>query len=193
MLAQLPSNMILTRVRPSIYLPSCVLVWSCVSASTAAAHNYQGLIAVRFFLGIVEAPFFPGAFYLLSCWYTRRELALRTAVLYSGLVLATAFSGLIASGVLSHLDGARGIAGWRWLFIIEGAGSFFAALFAFVLLPDYTDSKTGSTPWLFTAEEREIAAQRITLDRVSLPAADRSVWHGLSLAVKDYRTWLFVS
>ena len=66
MLAQLPSNMILTRVRPSLYLPACAAVWSCVSAATAGTHNYSGLIAVRFFLGIVEAPFFPGVWSSLS-------------------------------------------------------------------------------------------------------------------------------
>ena len=60
MLAQLPSNMILTRVRPSLYLPLCAAVWSVVSGCTAATHSYTGLILVRFFLGIVEAPFFPG-------------------------------------------------------------------------------------------------------------------------------------
>lgn len=67
MLAQLPSNMILTRVRPSIYLPLCVAVWSCISASTAAVRDYQGLIAVRFFLGIAEAPFFPGVSTAHNC------------------------------------------------------------------------------------------------------------------------------
>lgn len=133
------------------------------------------------------------AFYLLSCWYTRKELALRTAVLYSGLVLATAFSGLIAAGVFSGLDGARNIAGWQWLFIIDGSGSFFAALVAFFLLPDYIESKTGSGRWLFTEEERELAAKRMALDRVSLPEADRSVWYGVRLALRDYRTWIFVS
>ena len=217
MLAQLPSNMILTRVRPSIYLPACVAVWSCVSAATSAAGSYKGLVTIRFFLGIVEAPFFPGvsgnklaltsalqpghiftctfsqAFYLLSCWYTRKELALRTAVLYSGLVLATAFSGLIAAGVFAGLDGARGIAGWQWLFIIEGAGSFFAAVIAIFLLPDYPESEKGSGAWLFSAYERKLAADRILLDRVSLPQSDRSVWVGLRLAVTDYRTWIFVS
>ncbi|KAF4464588.1 major facilitator superfamily transporter [Fusarium albosuccineum] len=156
MLAQLPSNMILTRVRPSLYLPACVMVWSCVSAATAGVTSFSGLVAVRFFLGIVEAPFFPGAFFMLSAWYTRKELALRTAVLYSGLVLATAFSGLIAAGIFSGLSDKAGLHGWQWLFILEGAGS------------------------------------RIALDRVSLPEADRSVWHGLSLAVKDVRTWIFV-
>jgi MFS family permease len=69
MLAQLPSNMLLTRVRPSIYLPLCAAIWSCVSAATAGTQNYGGLIAVRFFLGIVEAPFFPFvAIILLTCF-----------------------------------------------------------------------------------------------------------------------------
>ncbi|KAL4880546.1 major facilitator superfamily domain-containing protein [Aspergillus karnatakaensis] len=191
MLAQLPSNMIITRVRPSIYLPCCVMVWSCVSAATAGVTNFSGLVAVRFFLGIVEAPFFPGAFYVLSAWYTRKELALRTAVLYSGLILATAFSGLIAAGIFAGLENARGLTGWQWLFIIEGAGSFLAAIFAMALLPDYIDSNSGSGTWLLTPQEREVAAQRIAADRVSVPDADRSVWYGVSLAVKDYRTWIF--
>jgi len=192
MLAQLPSNMILTRVRPHLYLPLCAAVWSCVSGSTAAAQSYGSLIAVRFCLGIVEAPFFPGAFYVMSCWYTRKELALRTAVLYSGLVLATAFSGLIAAGVFAGLDGVAGLAGWRWLFLLEGIGSFTAAITALFVMPDYPESKTGSGRWLFSEEERKFAAERIVRDRVSQPEADRSVWFGLRLAAKDYRTWIFV-
>jgi MFS family permease len=190
---QLPSNMILTRVRPSLYLPFWVCVWSCLSAATAGANNYPHLIIIRFFLGIAEAPFFPGAFYLLSCWYTRRELGLRTAVLYSGLVLATAFSGLISAGVFSGLDGVRGLSGWRWLFIIEGAASFGFGLAAMFLLPDFPESMTGSGKWLLTEDERKVAVERIKRDRVSNQESDHSVWYGLKLAVKDYRTWVFVS
>lgn len=129
---------------------------------------------------------------MLSAWYTRKELALRTAVLYSGLVLATAFSGLIAAGIFSGLSEVRGLQGWQWLFILEGAGSVVAAMLAFILLPDFPESKTGSAQWVFSKDERELAQQRIALDRVSLPDADRSVWHGLSLAVKDLHTWIFV-
>lgn len=113
MVMQIPSNMILTRVRPSLYLPLWALVWSTVSACTSTVHTFGQLIAVRCLLGITEAPFFPGVFYLLSCWYTKRELGLRMAVLYSGLVIATAFSGLISAGVFADLDQIRGLAGWR--------------------------------------------------------------------------------
>jgi MFS family permease len=192
-LMQLPSNMILTRVRPSRYLPLFVCLWSVVSGCTAAADNYTHLVVIRFFLGIVEAPFFPGVFYLLSCWYTRKELALRTAVLYSGLILATAFSGLIAAGVFAQLEGAHGLAAWRWLFLIEGALSFGFGLLALLLLPDFPGKRKGSGRWLFTEEEREVSVQRIERDRVSATEADRSVWYGLKLTIADYRTWVFVS
>jgi hypothetical protein len=57
---QIPSNMILTKVRPSLYMPFWVCVWSCISAATAGTTSFGGLVAVRFCLGIAEAPFFPG-------------------------------------------------------------------------------------------------------------------------------------
>jgi hypothetical protein len=99
---------------------------------------------------------------------------------------------LIAAGIFAGLDGARGHTGWQWLFIIEGVGSFVAAIVALALLPDYVDSESGSGRWLLTPREREIAAARIAADRVSVPEAKSSVWYGVSLAVKDYRTWIFV-
>lgn len=137
--------MILTRVRPSLYMPFWVLIWSCISAATAGTHNFAGLIAVQFFPRVAEAPFFPRAVYLLSCWYTKKELGLRTAIPHSGLVLATANSGLLATGIFAGLDQARGLSGWGWLFIIEGAGSFAAGAVAIFLLPDFPASTTGST------------------------------------------------
>jgi hypothetical protein len=60
MLAQLPSNMLITRVRPAVYLPVCALLWSGVSAATAAVTSAGQLFAVQFVLGIIEAPLFPG-------------------------------------------------------------------------------------------------------------------------------------
>lgn len=70
-------------------------------------------------MGVVEAPYYPGAIYIISQFYTRTEVATRIAILYTGNILATAFAGLIAAGIF-QLDGAHGMAGWRWLFIIQG-------------------------------------------------------------------------
>lgn len=113
-IGQIPSNMIIGKVRPSVYLCCAAIVWSGVSAATCGATNYSGLVAVRFFLGLVEAPLFPGAIYLLGCWHTRKEVALRVAILYTGQTLAFCCAGLIAAGVFANFDGAAGLAGWQW-------------------------------------------------------------------------------
>ncbi|KAF1929416.1 MFS general substrate transporter [Didymella exigua CBS 183.55] len=191
MLAQLPSNMLITRLRPQLYLPTCALLWSGVSAATAGVKSPGELFAVQFVLGIIEAPLFPGAVFLMSCWYTRRELALRTALLYSGLVLAQAFSGLIAAGVLSGMVGLGGLQGWQWLFILEAALSAFFALTAFWVLPNYPHSKTGGQMWSMTEDMRRIAVARIEADRVEAHT-ESTVWHGLRLALTDVKTYIFI-
>lgn len=76
---QLPANLLLTRVKPAIFLGLAMAAWGVVSAAQAATESYAGLIICRFILGILEAPFFPGSVFLLSCWYTRAELAYRIA------------------------------------------------------------------------------------------------------------------
>lgn len=127
----------------------------------------------------------------MSCWYTRRELALRTALLYSGLVLAQAFSGLIAAGVFSGMTDLAGIKGWQWLFILEAALSAFFAITAFWILPNYPHSKHGSAMWSMTEDMRRIAITRIQADRVETPA-DSTVWQGLRLVLTDIKTYIFI-
>ncbi|KAL2816545.1 major facilitator superfamily domain-containing protein [Aspergillus granulosus] len=190
-LMQLPSNMLITKLRPSLYIPFWACVWSCVSAATAATKSFGGLIALRLVLGVCEAPFFPGVFYLLSCWYTKKELAFRYAILYSGLILATATSGLLAAAIFATLDGRSGLAGWQWLFIIEGAVSLGFGFIAIALLPDLPASTTGSTRWLFNEEERKVAIERMRRDAVSDQEDNTSLWHGLKLAVLDIKVWIF--
>ncbi|PSN73539.1 MFS general substrate transporter [Corynespora cassiicola Philippines] len=191
-IGQIPSNMIIGKLRPSLYLCSMAMVWSGVSAATCGVTNYRGLIAVRFFLGLVEAPLFPGAIYVMSCWYTRKELALRCALLYTGQTLAFCVAGLIAAAVFATLEGNAGLAGWQWLFIVLavcGAGIAVVALF---VLPDYPDSTTGSARWSMTEDMRKVAAARIIADRVSTSEAKSGVLQGLKLSIFDYKMWLLV-
>jgi MFS family permease len=114
-LMQVPSNLFLNKIgKPAIYLPSVMIAWGIVSTCTAAAQSFGGLVAIRFILGFVEAPYFGGCLFYLSCWYTRKELAFRSAVLYSGSLMSGAFSGLIAAGITSGMDGKLGLPAWRW-------------------------------------------------------------------------------
>jgi MFS family permease len=73
-LCEVPSNMIMNKCRPSIYLPTIVWVWGCIVIALSQAKSYEGFLAGRFFLGCIEAGLFPGAIYLLTCWYTRKEI-----------------------------------------------------------------------------------------------------------------------
>jgi MFS family permease len=113
---QIPSNMLMSsgKVRPSIYMGACMAAWAIVSSCTAAVTGYKGLITVRFLLGVTEAPFYPGALYLLSIFYTRKEIATRIAILYSGNILATSVAGLIAAATFASIDGNLGLKGWQW-------------------------------------------------------------------------------
>lgn len=123
-LGQIPSNMLLNRIRPSRYMGIMMALWATVSALTALSKDFTGLLLTRFFLGITEAPYYPGAVYLLSVFYNRKEIATRIAILYTGNVLATAFAGLVAAGVFHGMDDTLGLAGWQWLFILQGAVTF---------------------------------------------------------------------
>ncbi|KAI0450384.1 allantoate permease [Xylaria acuta] len=186
-LMQLPSNLLLTRVRPSLFLGTAMAIWGVISTAQAAAQSFGGLVAARFFLGFAEAPFFPGAIFLMSSWYTRGEMAHRIAWFYSGSSLANAFGGLIGAGVLSNLSGAHGISGWRWLFIIEGTITIGIAILSTFILPNYP----ANTKWL-TPEEQAYAQWRLVDDTGEADLADSiSVKEGVKMAFKDPRLYLF--
>ncbi|KAL2811773.1 major facilitator superfamily domain-containing protein [Aspergillus granulosus] len=185
LLGQVPSNMLITRLRPSYYMAGCMALWAIVSALTALAKDFTGLLLVRFFLGVTEAPYYPGALYMLSIFYTRKEIATRISILYSGNILATAFAGLIAAGIFHGMDDLRGLTGWQWLFILQGAVTFFVAVCSVFTLPD----DPLHTRWL-TQEERQLAHDRILADTVGARHQSSS-WAGLKEAAKDMRVWLF--
>ncbi|CRG85121.1 putative transporter C11D3,18C [Talaromyces islandicus] len=132
----------------------------------------------------------PGCLYLLSAWYTRKELVKRTALLYAGSLISGAFSGLISAGITSGLNGARGIAAWRWLFIIEGALTIFVALIAFFIVPNLPRT----TPWL-SDDEKALAAWRLEEDIGEddwVDSEHQSMFHGAKLAIMDPKAWLLL-
>ncbi|KAI8691852.1 MFS domain-containing protein [Fusarium sp. Ph1] len=187
LLMQIPSNMLISskRVRPSIYMSICMMGWAIVSACTALAKNYTGLVLLRFFLGVAEAPFYPGALYLLSIFYTRKEIATRLSILYSGNIFATSFSGLIAAATFSTIDGHHGLKGWQWLFIIEGVLTFAVGIIGIFTLAD----SPLTTRWL-KPEERQLAHDRMVRDTVGFEES-KGARAGFSQAIRDPRLWLF--
>ncbi|KAI0082456.1 MFS general substrate transporter [Panus rudis PR-1116 ss-1] len=188
-LMQIPSNMFLNYIgKPSIYLPVCMIIWGTISCLTGITNNFIGALLTRFFLGFVEAAFFPGALFLLSKWYTRKELGVRTAMLSCGSLISNAFGSLIASGILSGMEGKRGHAAWRWLFYIEGALTIFVAICAIFILPDFPST---SRRWL-SEEEVRLAEKRMTEDvgvGDETETEGSGQTQGLIMAMTDWKVW----
>ena len=111
------TNVLLKRLRPSIFLPAIMLLWGIVMVTMGLVHNAAGLMAARFFLGVAEAGLFPGVAYYLSCWYKRSEFGIRSAIFFSAAALAGSFGGLLAAAI-AKMDGIGGKPGWAWIFIL---------------------------------------------------------------------------
>ncbi|KAK4496249.1 hypothetical protein PRZ48_012229 [Zasmidium cellare] len=186
---QIPSNIALTRLRPSYYLPAVIFIWGGISLCFASLKNYSGILAARIFLGIAESPFFPGALLMISSWYKPSEIAPRVAFMYCGNTVANAFGGLLAAGVLDGMDSAGGLEGWRWLYIIEGAATMVAGVLAFWLLPDFPSS--GQKSWL-TAKEHSLAKWRMSLAANDETDENGGVREGLKAALSDPKVWMLV-
>ncbi|CZS97475.1 related to allantoate permease [Rhynchosporium agropyri] len=194
-LCEVPSNMILSRAKPSIFLPAIMFLWGCVTIGMAWADSYEHLIAFRVVIGCLEAGFGPGILLMLSSQsltlvaYKKDEQSKRFSVYISAAILAGAFGGLLAGAIASGMDGALGIRGWRWLFIIEGALTAGWSVCAYFLLLDFPANTKRLSP-----RERELAIQRIIADSNTVATEDSppiSHLQALKLGVQNWRTWGF--
>ncbi|PYH64370.1 putative MFS transporter [Aspergillus vadensis CBS 113365] len=187
-LMQVPSNLLLNYMgRPSLYLGFFTTAWGLVSALTSQVSSYGGIVACRFILGLVEAPFFAGVLFYLSKWYTKKELALRMSIFYSGSLLSGAFGNLIAAGILNGLAGKRGMSAWQWLYIIEGTITVAIGLAICAVLPDFPDT------WkLLSPEMKHVANRRLAIEAAEADVDDGDKMtqiKGLKLAFTDVKTY----
>lgn len=117
---QIPSTLIIQRVRPSVFLAGMEVAWGAFTFAQAGLRNVTQLYVFRFFVGFFESSFFPCLLYVLGSWYTKTELAKRVALFHMTAPLGTAFGGYLQAAVYKNLDGHHGLAGWRWLYIVCG-------------------------------------------------------------------------
>jgi MFS family permease len=115
-IAEIPSNIVLQRLGAPIWLTLQMFIWGTIALTQAWCTGLDSFLATRFLLGFFEGGYIPGGQYMLALFYTREELALRTAIFYFGNYSATATGSLIAAGTLK-MGGIQGLSGWQWLFI----------------------------------------------------------------------------
>lgn len=174
---EIPSNLLLYRFGARRWLARIMVTWGLVAMAMLFVRTPLQFYVGRFFLGMFEAGFFPGVVFYLMQWFPPEQRGRAVSRFYIGFPLSSVFMGLIA-GALLNLQGTFGLAGWQWLFLVEGLPAIVLGVLFFVLLPD----TPADAQWL-TPEEREAIVSRV-------PAPNDPSTHALLPAFKDSRVWL---
>ncbi|RPA93738.1 MFS general substrate transporter [Choiromyces venosus 120613-1] len=178
---EIPSNILLKKLSPSLWLPSICLGWGIVMTMHGIVQNFGGLVACRLLLGFLEAGLFPGVVFLLTIWYPRHALVFRFCVFFSAATLAGAFGGLLARGLV-ELDGVGGLEGWRWIFIIEGIATVVVAVLAYMRIQD-----SPSTAQFLSPPDKK--ALKALLARDSASEAQDFSWSEVRGAFTEWKVW----
>ncbi|KAE8155316.1 pantothenate transporter [Aspergillus avenaceus] len=159
-IGEIPSNILLTRIRPRYWIPAMELLWTVLTFSLSRCNTPTQFYVLRFFIGLAESTFYPGMQYIIGSWYRKDELAKRSCIFHTSSGIASMFSGYLMAAVY-NLEGRGGFRGWQWLFIVDGIISIPVALSGFVILPDVPEI---SNPWYLSEEEIALSQKRMQLE-----------------------------
>ena len=177
-LFEVPSNLILAKVGARTWIARIMVMWGIISACFAFVQGEKSFYVLRFLLGAAEAGFFPGVIYYLTKWFPTAYRS-RTVALF---MMAAAAAGLVGgplSGAILSLDGAAGLAGYKWLFLLEALPSLVLGVILFLRLPNGPEE----AKWLEPSEKSWLA-ERLEQDRL---AAGPSAHTSFAQAVTDPR------
>ncbi|KAI2642944.1 MFS general substrate transporter [Xylaria nigripes] len=182
-LLEIPSNMIIKRVRPSLYLSSLMFCWGVVNMSMGFVKTYGQLIILRILLGVFEAGVLPGIIYLTSMYYKRHDFQLRMSSFFCSIVVAGAFGGLLAYAI-ADLDGHYDIRAWRWIFIIEGAATAFISFLAVFFIVDWPHQCR-----FLNADEKILLQKIMDKDNADEARMDTLNKQACKLIFTDWKIW----
>ena len=180
-LFDLPSNLLLNRVGARKWIARIMITWGLIATAMMFVRGAHSFYVMRFFLGVSEAGFFPGMILYLSAWFPSQQRANAVA----RFMTATAIAGVIGapiSSALLRLEGAAGLHGWQWLFLVEGVPTFLMGISVLFVLRDKPDD----APWL-RADEKRWLDDELERDRNEGGASEH---HSLGDAFRTPMVWV---
>ncbi|RVX76116.1 hypothetical protein B0A52_00473 [Exophiala mesophila] len=162
---EIPSNMMLYRLGPVSWLGPQIVAWGLVGTFQSFQKGLGAYLTTRLLLGICESGFIPGGLFTMTRYYKTQELGRRFSAYFLGNMVASACSGLMAYGIIRHLNQRSGLAGWQWIFLIEGVMAIGGGILFILLFPrDNANPLNLFGYQYFNERERYILRQRLILD-----------------------------
>ncbi|KOS38011.1 hypothetical protein ACN38_g11171 [Penicillium nordicum] len=185
---QLPCTVAVRFIGPRIWFATITFTFGLLTLCTAFVRTWQQMIVLRVLLGISMSGIYPGLTYLVSAWYPRREQQLRFAFLQSGEVVILATGNIVNFG-LNHLNGVAGLAGWRWMYIVQGLITCVLGIVTYWWMVDFPENAQRSFFFL-SDQEAHVATHRIQDDRADVIPEPFS-WGTLLANFKDPKIYGF--
>ena len=179
-LCELPSNLILARVGARRWIARIMVTWGILSASMLFVRTPGSFYLLRLLLGIAEAGMFPGVIFYLTLWYPARRRGGIVALFMTAQPISGLLGGPLSGWILQSLNGAKHLAGWQWLFLIEALP---AILMGIVVLFTIDDS-IADAAWLH-ADQRHLLARNLAVD-----TARKHAFSSIPGVLGDRRLWL---
>ncbi|PWN34564.1 MFS general substrate transporter [Meira miltonrushii] len=184
-LLEFPSNIGLRKFGAAIWLSTAVTLWGLMMIAMAYVKDHHQLAALRALVGVFEAALFPGAAYLISCWYIRRQVQKRLSFFYVLSVFATGMSSILAYGLGRIYTINRSLQPWQYIFVIEGGLTVFLGLIGYVVIVDFPDKAK-----FLTEDQKKMTLVRIQRDRADAEH-DPVTWSKVKTYIMDIKLWAF--
>jgi D-galactonate transporter len=180
---EIPSNLLLQRFGARFWIARILVVWGIISASFMFVTTPAQFLTLRFLLGVAEAGFYPGIVLYLTYWFPTKLRSQVCAMFFIGIPIAGFIGGPLSGLIMESTTGVFGLAGWQWLFLLEGVPAIIAGIVTYF----YLSNGPKDAKWL-TENERNIIVPTLEAE----DAAHRAMGHGHRLvdALASPRVWI---
>lgn len=179
-LFEIPSNMIMHKVGAKVWIARIMITWGIITVGTAFVQTATHLYIARFLLGVAEAGFFPGIILYFTYWFRRKERGRASSTLVLALPIGMIIGAPLSTWIMDNIAW-NGMAGWRWMFILEGAPAILLGIITLF----YLTNRPKDAKWL-NDDEKNWLEQELEKERAQSLAVNKASKREM---FKDSKVW----